>query len=312
MIRRTTHAAIRLLSTDALKIHKAPVFTSSSISAGKYMLGGHTYVNSVTLRFASTSNTSTTGINFVSSAKETGTDGSASHNPNNTDTYTHETMDYSSSKYQSSGSSDTEKGETEPGVHMDETMGEGNLRHYNPWEVLGLSPGASPHLVRLKYHDLLQECHPEYVKHGKSPDIIRLNQINKAYEIITRSPTLDKKYRNLISDSQKIYYRILPEWMAKNVDEMPRYVSWVRWRAPTPLQVFLLLFGCYATGRLYVDFPVFTTVFLSCLIMDFLFHTMSAPFALSLLFLNALLTRKTYSMAWLLSPRELLQGPLSY
>lgn len=189
---------------------------------------------------------------------------------------------------------------------------EGKLRDYDPWAVLGLTPGASAHAIRLKYHELLTECHPEYVKRGAEPDIVRLNQINKAYEIITRSPTLDKRYRNLVSDAQRIYYRFLPEWMAKNVDEAPRYISWVRWRVPTALQLFMLAFGCYALGRFYVAFPAPTTVLLTCIAMDYLLHTMSAPFAFSILFLHAMFSGKTYSMSWLLSPRGFLQDGLSY
>ena len=189
---------------------------------------------------------------------------------------------------------------------------DGNMRYYNPWEVLGLKPGASAHDIRLRYHELLQECHPEYVKGGKEADIIKLNQINKAYEIITKSPTLDKRYRNLVSDTQRMYYKLLPEWIAKNVDEQPRYISWIRWRVPSPLQIVFLMIGLYATGRFYKEFPVFTIVFFSCVTFDYLFHTMSAPFALSMLFLSAVVSNQTYTMSWLVSPRSMLQGGLGY
>lgn len=189
---------------------------------------------------------------------------------------------------------------------------DGKLNYYNPWEVLGLKPGASPHDIRLRYHELLQECHPEYVKNGTQPNVIRLNQVNKAYEIVTKSPTLDKRYRNLVSDTQRLYYRILPEWIAKNIDEQPRYLSWIRWRVPSLLQIFFLLFGMYAMGRFYVHFPVLTVVFFLCVSMDFLLHTMSAPFALSMLFLSTVVSNQTYTMSWLVSPRSMLQGELGY
>eukprot|EP00331_Platyophrya_macrostoma_P017705 CAMPEP_0176467046 /NCGR_PEP_ID=MMETSP0127-20121128/38241_1 /TAXON_ID=938130 /ORGANISM="Platyophrya macrostoma, Strain WH" /LENGTH=180 /DNA_ID=CAMNT_0017860303 /DNA_START=16 /DNA_END=555 /DNA_ORIENTATION=+ len=95
---------------------------------------------------------------------------------------------------------------------------------YNPWEVLGLKPGATAHDIRLRYHELLKTCHPDIDPKGGNIGV--LNQINKAYELISQSPTLDKRYRGLVTDTQYFYYKFLPEWMAKNVDEMPRYWSW--------------------------------------------------------------------------------------
>lgn len=189
---------------------------------------------------------------------------------------------------------------------------------YDPYAVLGLKKGASPHSVRLRYHELMKQVHPDMVEAADDEsgaakgDIPRLNQINKAYELIMKSPTLDKRYRNLVSDTQHFYYRFLPEWMARNVDEMPRYWSWVKWRTPSAFHVFLLLFACYALGRFAAAFPVLTTVFCISVGLDILLHTMLAPAALSMLFLYSIMAYRSYDMAWLTSPRGFLRRELGY
>ncbi|EPY20758.1 chaperone protein DNAJ [Strigomonas culicis] len=182
---------------------------------------------------------------------------------------------------------------------------------YNPWQVLGLQPGASTQTIRTRYHELMREVHPDLATDGTG-DIPRLNQINKAYELITKSPTLDRQYRKLVSDKQYVYYKLLPEWMARNVDEMPRYYSWMRWRTPSGFQIFLLAVGCYALGRFYVAMPKLTTVFISSVVIDILFHTMIAPASLSMLFLYSIMSYHSYDMAWLTSPKGFLRRELGY
>ncbi|KAG5503785.1 hypothetical protein JIQ42_07302 [Leishmania sp. Namibia] len=182
---------------------------------------------------------------------------------------------------------------------------------YNPWEVLGLKPGASSQTIRLRYHELMKQVHPDMAADGAG-DIPRLNQINKAYELITKSPTLDRRYRNLVSDTQYFYYRFLPEWMARNVDEMPRYWSWVKWRTPSGFHVFLLLCGFYVLGRFYAAFPLLTSVFFISVALDVLLHTMLAPAALCMLFLYSIMAYRSYDMAWLTSPKGFLRRELGY
>ncbi|KAG8346962.1 DnaJ domain [Trypanosoma vivax] len=182
---------------------------------------------------------------------------------------------------------------------------------YNPWLVLGLKPGVSTQTLRMRYHELMKEVHPDLEPNGVG-DIPRMNQINKAYEIITKSPTLDHRYRNLISDTQYFYYRFLPEWMARNVDEMPRYWSWIRWRLPSGFQLLILCCSCYMVGRFYRAFPILTSVFLLSVSIDVLFHTMIAPATCSMLFLYSILSSQSYNMAWLTSPRSFLSRELGY
>lgn len=186
-----------------------------------------------------------------------------------------------------------------------------NVAGYNPWEVLGLKPGASTQTIRLRYHELMKEVHPDMATDGVG-DIPRLNQINKAYELITKSPTLDRRYRNLVSDTQFFYYKFLPEWMARNVDEMPRYWSWVKWRTPGGFHVFLLLVSFYVLGRFYAAFPMLTSVFLVTVVLDILLHTMLAPASLCMLFLYSIMAYRSYDMAWLTSPKGFLRRELGY
>lgn len=182
---------------------------------------------------------------------------------------------------------------------------------YNPWDVLGLKAGATNQTIRLRYHELMKEVHPDLAADGVG-DIPRLNQINKAYELITKSPTLDKRYRNLVSDTQYFYYRFLPEWMARNVDEMPRYWSWVKWRTPTGFQVFLLCCAFYVFGRFLKEFPRLTLLFVGSMLADILLHTMLAPAVLSMLFLYSIMAYRSYDMAWLTSPKGFLRRELGY
>jgi len=181
---------------------------------------------------------------------------------------------------------------------------------YNPWEVLGLKPGATAHDIRLRYHELLKTCHPDIDPKGGNIGV--LNQINKAYELISQSPTLDKRYRGLVTDTQYFYYKFLPEWMAKNVDEMPRYWSWVKWRTPSVFVVFLWLFGAWIVGRFYAAFPFFTSVACVSILVDVLLHTMIAPAVFSMLFMNAIMTSQSYSLSWLTSPKSFLSRELGY
>ena len=199
------------------------------------------------------------------------------------------------------------KDEEAPGQDVDGTMD-----YYNPWEVLGLQPHCSAHAVRLRYHELLQECHPDYCKAGGEGDITRLNEVNKAYEIITKSPTLDRRYRNLVNDKQRLYYKFLPEWMAKNVDDMPRYVSYARWKYAPSAQMVILASACFMLGKLYMTFPFFTLLFFAAVMVDVLFHTMFAPSAGAILAIMAVINRQSYSMSWLQSPKNFLQRNLGY
>lgn len=182
---------------------------------------------------------------------------------------------------------------------------------YDPWKVLGLAPGVSAQVIRSRYHELMRSVHPHLCE-DKVGDVDKMNAINKAYELITSSPTLDKRYRNLVSDTQYVYYRFLPDWVARNVDEMPRYWSWLRWRVPGGFQVFLLLCACYALGRFYAAMPMLTTVFLISVCVDILLHTMTAPATLSMLFLYSVLCYRSYDMAWLTSPKTFLRRELGY
>lgn len=198
------------------------------------------------------------------------------------------------------------------GTSASESEQQAAERGYNPWEVLGLKPGASMHDVRQRYHDLLKECHPNLVEAGVEPNLPRVNAINKAYETITKAPTLDKRYRGLVTDTQFFYYKYLPEWMARNVDEMPRYYSWLRWRAGDFTFIYLVLASCFFVGRYYKDYPRQVTMIFFAFFADILFHTFLLPAAMMWLAFETIYSGPERTMAWLTSPRSFLQRELAY
>ena len=191
--------------------------------------------------------------------------------------------------------------------------GEQPQQAYDPWAVLGLKPGASPHDLRVRYHELLELYHPDYVKAGAEPDVQKWADVDRAYQLTTKAPTLDRRYRNLISDTQAVYYRFLPEWMAKNLDEMPRWWSWIRWRVPKATFVMLVLFALYFTGRIWANHPRMGKLLLMALVSDVLFHTSIFPIMFTVLCATLLFAgNDTMDMAWLTSPKEFLRRPLQY
>jgi len=182
---------------------------------------------------------------------------------------------------------------------------------YDPWAVLGLKPGATPHDLRVRYHELLDKYHPDYAKEGTG-DIAKFAEVDRAYQLIVKSPTLDKRYKGLVSDSQYFYYKFLPQWMAKNVDEAPRWWSWMRWRVPSTYMIFLGILGFYAIGRVTAKYPLIGTVMCVSLVLDWLLHTMIAPVAFMMLLLKAFISGQTYDLAWFHSPKGFLRRWLDY
>ncbi len=181
---------------------------------------------------------------------------------------------------------------------------------YDPWQVLGLKPGASQHDIRVRYHDLTKQYHPEYNADGG--DLTKFNEVDKAYQLITRSPTLDKRYRNLVSDTQYVYYKYLPQWISKNLDEMPRYWSWARWRLPPRSFWGFLAVFCFCLGRFAPYYPKLTLLVLVAFAFDCVLHTMSAPIVFVLLFYKAIVANPGYTLAWFHSPKGMLRRALDY
>jgi hypothetical protein len=190
--------------------------------------------------------------------------------------------------------------------------GEGAPGVYDPWVVLGLKPGATPHDLRVRYHELMEQYHPDYVKDGGKGDIQKFAEVDRAYQLIIKSPTLDKRYKNLVSDTQYFYYRFLPQWMAKNVDEAPRWWSWLRWRVPSVYVVFMCVVGAYAIARVSAKYPMIGMVMGVSLVMDWLLHTMMAPIAFMCLLLKAFVSGQTYNLSWFHSPKGFLRRWLDY
>ena len=205
---------------------------------------------------------------------------------------------------------DGSTGQEQPGSQQ---ASETDSQHYDPWAVLGLKPGASTNDIRLRYHELMREFHPSLAKTANGGDPIRLAQINKAYDLITKSPTLDRRFRNLVSESQYHYYKVLPDWMARNVDEMPRYWSWFKWRLKGSAQTAMILGTlCFFIGTCFKNWPVLTTVLFVSFGLDILLHTTAAPGVLGMLFIKMCATTRAHDLSWVMSMKATLQRDLTY
>ena len=181
---------------------------------------------------------------------------------------------------------------------------------YDPWGVMGLKEGASHHDVRMRYNELIKEYHPDYVPKGKLGDVEKLREVEQAYTYIIASPSIDKRYRNLVSGGQRKYYSFLPGWMARNVDEMPRYYSWVKHKvAQSSHLIFFVVLAAGVTIKLCRLNPEFFFIIAVAFIVDTLFHTMLVLWTLFLLFNKSVFTNNSiehYNTAWLQSPKKML------
>lgn len=183
---------------------------------------------------------------------------------------------------------------------------------YDPWAILGLKPGASNHDLRVRYHELLEQYHPEYVKDGGGGDVQKWAEVDRAYQLVTKAPAHDKRYRNLMTDAQHFYYRYLPMWMARNIDEMPRWWSWMRWKLPTFWFVASCFGVMYIMGKVYAYYPNVGVAGTVCFITDILFHTSTFPVMVAVMFVMLLFSSGNVDMAWLTSPKGFLRRPLQY
>lgn len=184
---------------------------------------------------------------------------------------------------------------------------------YDPWAVLGVKKGASLHDIRLQYHNLSQLYHPDMAKDPATADIIKWNEVDRAYQIITKSSTLDKRFRKHVSGVQLTYYKYLPEWMSRNVDEMPRWWTWMKWRTDGGWALWgvcsfcLYVWGCFAIWYPYVAFIVSLAI-----VTDVLFHTTLAPIAFTITILKWLMMRNAEDMSFMTSPKGFLRRSLTY
>ena len=182
---------------------------------------------------------------------------------------------------------------------------------YDPWAVLGVPKGAPKNVLRDRYHALMQQYHPYFVKEGKG-DLKKVKDIDDAYVWVTKAPSMDKRYKNLIADSSRLYYLFLPKWMAKNLEEMPRYYSWFRWKYPIGI-FYAMVFGLlYFFGRLWPSHSHFVKAIVVVFAMDCLLHTSLAPIMFVALFFRLIGEQKHHSLAWLQSPKGFFRRELNY
>jgi hypothetical protein len=183
---------------------------------------------------------------------------------------------------------------------------------YDPWAILGLKPGASNHDLRVRYHELLERYHPEYVRDGSGGDVQKWAEVDRAYQLVTKAPSHDKRYRNLLTNSQHFYYRFLPMWMARNIDEMPRWWSWMRFKLPSFWFFTACLGAIYVVGKVYAYHPGLGTASMLCFVMDVLIHTTAFPVSIGIILATLLFSGGNKDLAWITSPKGLLRRFLTY
>lgn len=199
------------------------------------------------------------------------------------------------------------KGDGEqPGAHV----GAGNK--YDPWLVLGLKAGAPAYEIRLRYHELMQQCHPSFALPEKV-DLEKWAEIDKAYNLVVATPTMDHQYRNLVTPRQQLYYRILPEWMARNVDDSPRWYGWMKLRMDRLFFVVVAAALSYAVGRSIVVQPAVLAVLIFAILSDWLLGTAATPFVLCYAFFRVFtFNNQSNDLSWLQSPKQFLQRGYEY
>ena len=70
------------------------------------------------------------------------------------------------------------------------------------YDVLGVSPRATPDQVRRAYYDLVRSLHPDH-HHGVSPDPVRLNDVNEAWRVL-RDPASRESYDRSIEGMRRV------------------------------------------------------------------------------------------------------------
>ena len=71
----------------------------------------------------------------------------------------------------------------------------------NPYEVLGLKPGASQEEIKKAYRNLIKQYHPDQYGDNPLKDLAeeKMREINKAYDMLTKNG--DASYSNSYSSS---------------------------------------------------------------------------------------------------------------
>jgi hypothetical protein len=192
----------------------------------------------------------------------------------------------------------------QPGAHV------GTEGSYDPWAILGLQKGASAHDIRVRYHDLMKKYHPTFAEDGEA-DIDKWTEVDRAHNLITQAPTVDSRFNLHMDGNQQAYYSVLPEWMARNVDDKPRYWSWFRHRLP-PLPFWITVgFLSFIVGRLALAYPMAVPLFGLCVVLDVLFATQLMPFMFLYIVIKAYMS-ELVDVSWLMSPKGFMQRGLLY
>ena len=73
----------------------------------------------------------------------------------------------------------------------------------NPYEILGVNPGASQDEIKSAYRKLIKKYHPDQYGDNPLKELAqdKLIEINKAYEMLTKDSGKSNNYNNNTSSS---------------------------------------------------------------------------------------------------------------
>lgn len=79
----------------------------------------------------------------------------------------------------------------------------------NPYEVLGLKPGASQEEIKKAYRNLIKQYHPDQYGDNPLKDLAeeKMREINTAYDMLTKNATgsYDNSYSSSNNNSNDAY-----------------------------------------------------------------------------------------------------------
>ena len=125
----------------------------------------------------------------------------------------------------------------------------------NPYQVLGVSEGASAEEIKRAYRRLAKECHPDL--HPNDPDANRrMQEINEAYDLLTRPGGWKRSAPN-----EETWYGARPNAQSAN-RQYSYYTAWqdggrdaATWENTraviSPFRVILRFAGALLLARLF-------------------------------------------------------------
>ena len=157
--------------------------------------------------------------------------------------------------------------------------------------MMGMSRVPSKYELRISYHHLKTAFTA-----GQAPSGESMRNVDLAYEALMRA--LSQQQARNARARYPWYYSHVPQWAARNLDEAPKYVQFLRWqcsrrqRGVIALALVSAIVGC--VGVLHTRSQsglrlclVFAALSAAALVVDYLLHCVTLPFVLLAFVVNA-------------------------